>query len=172
MKFNSLINIIRRAAVFWVLSLVLGSACVSVSIGPKDGERSKGVQFTDPPAPYKALKDAHADGAWQNAQNGNSISYFSTCNDPADAPLETVSRDLFGGLQDMKQIKRATTVYNGREALDEEVEGKVDGILTRVHAVLFKKNGCTYALSFIGVARAFEQDRSIFEHFLREFRAP
>lgn len=176
MKFNSLIDIIRRATVFGVLSVILsvilGSGCVSVSIGPKDGERSKGVQFKAPQAPYKPLKDAHADGAWQNTQNGNSISYFSTCNDPADPPLESVSRDLFGGLQDMKEIKNTTTVYNGREALDDEVEGKVDGILTRIHAVVFKKNGCTYTLSFIGVSRAFEQDRAVFENFLKEFRAP
>lgn len=148
------------------------SACVSVNIGPKSGERSKGVSFNVPGAPYQNLKESQADGAWQNRRNGNSISYFSTCNDPADPPLEFAARELFNELKDMSVVRNGQATFNGREALDQEVEGKVDGIITRVRALVFKKNGCLYTLSYIGVPRAFEADRNVFNEFLRGFQAP
>jgi hypothetical protein len=157
------------AAVAALMSVV---SCVSVNIGPKPGERSKGVEYNAPEKPYDKLKDTRADSAWQNTVNGNSISYFSTCNDPADPPLETVARDLFSELRDMIVIRENSKPFNSREALDMEVEGKVDGVPTRVRAVIFKKNGCTYTLSHIGVPRAFESDRPKFQTFIESFKAP
>lgn len=172
MRFHSLTDSIRRPAYFYASLFFILSSCVSVNIGPKDGERSKGVRYAEPPPPYQSLRESQADGAWLNSRNGNSISYFSICNDPTDPPLEALSRDLFNELRELKELKRTVTVYNGREALNQEVEGKMDGILTRIHAVIFKKNSCTYTLSLIGVVRAFEEDRAVFEKFLREFHAP
>jgi hypothetical protein len=148
------------------------TSCISVNIGPKPGERSKGVEYSAPDKPYEKLKDTRADGAWQNAASGNSISYFSTCNDPADPPLDSVARDLFSELRESNVIRQSTTSFNSREALDMEVEGKVDGVPTRIRAVIFKKNGCTYTLSQIGVPRAFESDRPKFQSFIGSFQAP
>ena len=155
-----------------ILATSIGTACVSVNIAPKSGERSKGVDFRSPGSPFATLKDTRADGAWQNRENGNSISYFSTCHDPADPSLETVSRELFAELRDLKVLRQEQPSFNGREALDIEVEGKVEGVPTRIHALIFKKNDCTYTLSHIGLPRGFESDRKRFEDFLGSFQAP
>ncbi len=171
MKFGSLMRHTYLTA-FIGFIIIFGTSCVSVSIGPKAGEQSKGVQFTAPPAPYESLKHPRSDGAWQNTKNGNSISYFSSCNDPAEPPLESLSRDLFSELGEIKMLHQRLTTFNNREAINQEVEGKVDGVLTRIHAVLFRKNSCTYTLSFIGVPGAYESDRAVFEGFLRGFQAP
>lgn len=158
--------------VLTAITMVVFCACVSVNLGPKPGERSKGVDYRAPASPYEFLKDTRADGAWQNKSNGNSISYFSTCNDPADPALETVSRELFNELKDIRTIKQESSNFNSRESLEMEVEGKVDGVPTRIRALMFKKNGCTYTLSHIGLPKGFDADRRMFDDFLRSFQAP
>jgi len=155
-----------------VLVLFTASACISLNLTPQKGERSKGVQFTPPSAPYISLSTTHADLAWQNKQNGNSISYFSTCNDPADPSLEIISNELFADMRDLNVIRRDTRLFNAREALDIEVEGKVEGVPTKVRALIFKKNGCIYTLTLVGLPPVFEEDRGRFDGFLRSFQAP
>jgi hypothetical protein len=174
MKFGNLMrhSQLTKITTFFSFIALVGTSCVSVSLGPKPGEQSKGVQFASPPPPYEPLEQSRADGAWQNTKNGNSISFFSTCNDPAEPPLEFLSKELFSELGEMKMLRQRLITFNGREALEQEVEGKVDGVLTRIHAVLFKKNGCTYTLSFIGVPNAYENDRAVYAGFLQRFHAP
>lgn len=163
-----------RFKVFIILFFVLflGNACVSVNIPKGKIEKSKGVEFVAPTHPFERLDPAAADGAWQNKSNGNSISYFSSCGDPGDPSLETVSRELFSDLRNLKVLRSENLSFNGREALDSEVEGSLDGVPTRIHSLVFKKNGCLYTLSYIGVSRAFTSDQNQFEQFLRNFRAP
>lgn len=156
---------------FAFATLVL-SSCVTVSLGGSKAERSKGVRVSLPVAPYREIEGSRADGAWKNPTNGNSISYLSTCNDPADPTLETATNELFSDLKNMVVKKQATTEFNGREALDTEVEGKMEGIVTRVRSVVFKKNGCLYTLSHVGIASKFEEDRPKFDQFLSSFEAP
>lgn len=159
-------------AALWIAYLAFGSGCVSVNIGPGKTERSADVTFTAPDAPFSPIDGSKADGAWQNRGNGNTISFLSTCNDPADPPLEAVARELFTDLKDAKTIANETTIFNGREALSTEVEGRIDGVFTRIRALVFKKNACLYTLSYIGVARSFAADRASFDRFLKSFQAP
>lgn len=147
-------------------------ACVSINIPPQSTERSSGVVFQPPPSPYSAMKSSRADGAWQNEINGNSISFLSTCNDPADPDLDSVSNEIFAELRNPKIIHSKRIEFNAREALDTEVEGAVDGILTKIHAIIFKKNGCIYTISQVGLASNLAQDRGSFETFLKNFKAP
>jgi len=154
-----------------LLSL-FASGCVSVNIGGNKAERSKGVRVSVPAAPYEEIGGSKADGAWKNPANGNSISYLSTCNDPADPSLENATNELFSDLKNMVVKRQLTTTFNGREALDTEVDGKIEGLLTRVRAMVFKKNGCLYTISHVGMAAKFEEDRPKFEEFLKGFEAP
>lgn len=155
-----------------VVLLIATSACISLNLTPQKGERSKGVRFTPPSDPYVSLNTTQADVAWQNKLNGNSISFFSTCNDPADPSLELVSKELFADMRDLNVLRRDTRLFNAREALDLEVEGKVEGVATRVRALIFKKNGCIYTLSHVGLPPVFDHDRERFDGFLRSFEAP
>lgn len=146
--------------------------CVSINLGPGKGEKSRGVTYAAPAAPFQPLENKRADGAWQNKSNGNSISYLSTCNDPTDPSLESVTQDLFSGLSDLKIVTNYSRTFNGRDALESEVEGQLDGVPTRISSIVFKKNNCLYTLSYIGVARFFAEDKDKFEEFKKSFEAP
>lgn len=161
-----------KSFLFAILFLSIFSACVSVNIGPKPGQRSTEVVLKSPAEPFEQMKKSAADGAWQNKNNGNTISYYSTCKDPTDPTVDSVMRELFIEVKDLKTITTGNRIFNGREALETEVEGKLDGVMTRIRALVFKKNGCTYTISHIGVPRTFEEDRGRFTEFLGNFQAP
>jgi hypothetical protein len=164
------LNLISQVILLGIFSLSTG--CVSVNIGAKAGVKSQGVSFAEPTAPFEKMDKSRADGAWQNKNNGSTISYFSTCNDPSDPPLDSVSTELFSDLNNFHIVRQEPTRFNGREALDSEVEGTVEGVNTRIRSMVFKKNGCLYSLTLVGLGKQFEEDRPRFSEFLKGFRAP
>lgn len=150
----------------------LATGCVSINLGAQKPERSSDVQLDKPSAPFEELNNKRADGAWLNRENGNSISYHSSCNDPSDPSLEVITQELFADLKNLQTLSSETTSFDGREALRTEVEGELEGIPTQVHSLVFKKNGCIYTLSYAGLKKSFPSDFASFEQFLKGFRAP
>ena len=148
------------------------SACISVNLGPKAPEKSKNVTFTRLPPIYRELKDVRADGAWRHAKNGNTISYLSTCNDPADPSLEVAAEEVVLAMGTPKNVSQKKLDFDGREALDTEAEARVEGVPTRIHALVFKKNACLYTLSLVGLAKSFAQGEADYAQFLKGFIAP
>jgi hypothetical protein len=153
--------------------LVIGSACVSVKIGDGQAKRSEGVQFAAPAdSGYQKLETPRADAAWKNTKNGNTIAYQSACGESSEAPLESVAQELLGAFDSSVEPQLQRRPFDGREAIDLEADGKVDGVATRMRAVLYRKNGCSYVLTQIGRTQGHAADREIFEKFTRSFRAP
>jgi hypothetical protein len=152
--------------------VALLSGCVSVSIGPKGPEKSKDVVFTAPKSPYKQVKGLRADDAWQNPENGDSISYFSTCNEQSDPTLENATDEMISAFGETKQLSQKKLEFNGRDALDTVGEARVEGVPTKIHALVFKKNGCLYTLSLIGLAKHFASGEKPFDDFVKGFQAP
>ena len=158
------------------------AACVSLSIGAPKTEKSSGVGFTAPTSSFKLLDGHRADSAWNNSATGSTIAYQSTCGDTTDAPLESIAADLFTGFEQSKELRNERIPFDGREALDKEIEGKVDGVMTRVHAIIYKKNRCSYVLTFVALTKslvadnghkaAINGDVSQFERFAASFKAP
>lgn len=148
------------------------SGCISLNIGPKGPEKSAGAVAKPPPSTYTELKGVRADGAWRNSKSGNTISYLSTCNDPADPSLDMATDEVLSGLGPTKNLVQKKIEFEGREALDSEAEARVEGIPTKIHALLFKKNGCLYTLSLVGLAKSFEAGQADFENFVKGFTAP
>lgn len=146
--------------------------CVSLNIQSQKAMKSDGVEFQAPPHPFSALDSSRADGAWQNKGNGNTISYLSDCNDPLEPSQDSVARELFSDLRNVRFRRSESFTYNTRSAVNIEVEGEVEGIATRIHAVVFRKNGCLYTLTFVGVAKSYDDDHVHFNGFLQGFRAP
>lgn len=179
-------NVIPRAMRFLIaplLLIALSSACVSVNIGGGKVEKSDGVKFIEPSAGFRAIKSARADGAWNRSATGSTIAYQSSCGDTAESPLESLAEDLFAGFENGKRVKAERVPFDGREALDLEHEGKVDGVATRVRAVIYRKNQCTYVITFVTLpkslvaAKASKPDPSNgdadeFSKFLSSFKAP
>jgi hypothetical protein len=154
--------------------LLLGfcSACVSVSVGGKKAHKASDVNYKSPSSPFSSIKSEGADQAWLNKNNGNTISYQSSCDDPADPPLDAIQSEILSVFGDVKVEKSDTISFNGREALSTVAQGVVDGVPTKTELLLFKKNDCTYTLSYVGVAKHFAEDQARFAQFVQSFGAP
>lgn len=163
-------NVIRTYALIIGTGLFLG--CVSVNLGAPKAERSSGVRFNPPAKPFAAFEPRGADQAWKNPENGNLISYLSVCNDPADPGLEAVQSEILAAFDNPQVLRSAEKDFNGRRSLNSEAEGLVDGVKTRLELLVFKKNHCTYSLTYLGLAGRFEENRDQFKIFLNSFEAP
>lgn len=152
-------------AVFFV------TGCVSVNLGSGKVSRSSEVKFRAPSGGFKSVTNSNADHAWQNSDTGNTISFLTECP-PPDSSLEGMTEEFTNVLKG-KQVKdRKEDFFNGREALHTWYEGKLDGISMKVHSLVFKKNGCSYLLTFVGRAKVFDKDQSTFNEFISGFEAP
>ncbi len=154
------------------LIVVTMSGCISLSISGGKMKKSDGIKFSAPTSPFQDAKNENADRAWINKRNGNSISYLSVCNDPADPSIESATQDLFADLNGTQTIKTEHFSYNHRDALRTEVKGEIDGVPTQITAVVFKRNDCMYTINYVGVVKAYADDRGNFETFLTSFEAP
>jgi hypothetical protein len=152
--------------------LPLAAGCVSLSLAPQTAEKSAGVKFDSPSEPFSQIRSTRADGAWRNSVNGNTISYLSTCNDSADSSLDSATQEMISELEQTQQIRSSRLPFNGREALDTEVDGRVEGVPTRMRVIVFKRNGCLFNINYIGLSSSFDDNRSHFDSFLKGFRAP
>lgn len=169
-----------------VIAMLSGPACVSVNISPGKVEKSDGVKFQAPAAGFRPLKKSEeksgADSVWTNSTTGSTIAYQSNCGDAAETSLDSVAEDLFVGFEQAKTLKNERVPFDGREALDLEMEGKVDGVQTRVRALVYRKNDCAYVLTFVALPKSLVADTANrpaatgdlaeFSKFISTFKAP
>jgi len=150
--------------------LTLG-ACVSVKIPTGAGNPAKDVKYADPTSPFKEIKVTSGDKAWLSSKTGNTISYISDCNGSADPSLQQIEGESLAVLDKLKIVQTQNLEFNGREAVRTLAQGEVDGVSVKTELVVFKKNGCNFTLSFGGVAKTFDSEKTYFEKFLESFKA-
>jgi hypothetical protein len=162
----------KTALTIFLLPL-LCAGCVTVSLSPSgSGHRADGVSFHAPPSPFQKDERDDVDAAWKNPNNGNVISYLSDCHDPSDPPLDHIVQGVLAGLNDLKYDSNETRMFLDREARKVVAEGKVDGVASQTALLVFKRNQCTYILSYVGVKSTFGENAADFEKFIQGFRAP
>ena len=167
-----------RTSVLFISSVVFLSAitglqgCVTVKIAGESGKKAEGVGYVEPKKPFEKESRSEVDAAWKNGRNGNLISFISDCNDPTDPPLNQIVSGVLSGLSDMKSLEESTPMIQGREGQRVHAAGKVDGVPTEIDILAFKRNHCIYILSYVGVKKAFAEDRQAFSQFIDGFRAP
>ncbi len=159
------------ASLLVVLSFGLG-ACVSINVGGGKAERADDVEFNEPPDPFDDEDAGNVDEGWKNPKNGNSISYISECNTGQDPSLQSVRSGVLSTLSEAEVTSEDKRPYNGREALRSEASGKVDGVVTRLDLMIFKKNNCLYIITYVALPDSYDADRKHFENFLEGFKAP
>lgn len=157
--------------VLWIALLCNFTACVSVNLGAGKVEKSSGVHVEVPGTPFVAI-DSKADSAWKSKITGSTIAYQSGCGESADLPLEALAEELFSGLEEKSEISKRRRPFDGREGLEVEIEGKLDGVLTRIRSLVYKKNHCSYTITFISLPQNLERDKPAFEKFILGFAAP
>lgn len=184
LHFESLRESLRKS--FFTLSTALfclaSTGCVSVNITPSEAEKSKGVSYAAPGDAFVLVKSERADAAWSNTATGSTIAFQSSCGETSDASLESIAQDLFGGFDEIKDLRSERIPFDGREALARDVEGKVDGVTTVIRSIVYKKNKCSYVLTLVSLAKdrvadnrnkaATNGDTAAFERFTSNFKAP
>ncbi len=154
------------------LFTLLLASCVSVNLPSTSGHKAEKVSYLEPSDPFSEITAKDSDQAWISAENGNTISYISDCNNPVDPPLSQLENEILGVLNNQKTISSNQINFNSREALQTVAQGIVDGVLVKMKLVTFKKNNCSYSLVYGGVESKFDLEVQHFEKFLKEFKAP
>lgn len=165
----------HRWPLFSLISLTILAAslsgCVSVNLGPKKPGRAENIRYLDPAAPFDELKNPIGDRGWQSSETGSTISYFSECPQ-APSTLEALTTEFLAVLKKNEILSQETKFYNAREALDTVAEGSLDGIAMKVASTVFKRNGCSYTITFVARKDQFAKEEKTFQGFLQSFEAP
>lgn len=164
-----------RTILFYVSILFFSTtACVSVKLSTAEGstKRAVGVQYAAPASPFAKNENPDVDASWQNAKNGNVISFLSDCKDPSDPPLDNIVAGVVAGVSDLKFDSRDEVDVQGREGRRVVATGRVDGVPSAIEMLVFKRNYCIYILTYAGVKSTFAANRSEFAKFTQGFRAP
>lgn len=166
LRFNIVISFLG------LLSGLLYSGCVSVQLPGGKITPAKDVQFSTPADPFEKLKASNADRSWLSSKTGNTISYLSECGSTVDLNLQTIESESLSALSKLNTLSSETLLYNGREARQSISTGELDGVPVQMALLIFKKNGCTYTLTYGGLKKQFSAEISDFEKFKVDFKAP
>lgn len=63
-------------------------------------------------------------------------------------------------------------MFNSRQALNLMAKGQVDGVSVQMALIAFKKNSCSYVITYNGVDKEFANEVAEYEEFKRSFKAP
>ena len=164
-------DIYRCFGVLWlcVFLLMVCPACISFKISP-DTQKSQSVSYKEPSSPFVETQSANADKTWIDFETGSIISYQSICNESIDPDLETILQKSTSELLDRKTLKRTRMQYNSRRAERVFISGQLDGVKVNLEFVIFKKNSCSYTLSFIGLPEHFDKNKGAFNNFIDGFK--
>lgn len=162
----------KTTSIFTIVFALTLASCVTVKLANEPGQKASGVEYKAPPKPFEKDSRNEVDAAWKNSKNGNVISYLSDCNDPTDPPLEQIVAGITSGLADLKVMEESSPMVQDREAKRVHASGKVDGVPSEIELLAFKRNHCIYILSYIGVKKAFSENRAEFNRFVDGFKAP
>ena len=160
----------RVLAIFCLLLTAL-TGCVSVNIGPKKPGRAENIRAQAPEGAFASVKDTSADQAWQSQKTGNTISYLSECPEP-QMSLESLTNETLAVLREREVVKQDTKFFNARAALETVATGTLDGIAMKTQSLVFKRNGCSYMITYTARAVNFDEEVASYRRFLEGFQAP
>jgi hypothetical protein len=158
--------------IFILTSTALFISCVSVGFKSPKTQKSDEVIFSSPDKNYDEVKSQYLDKSWRDRKTGATISYLSDCNNPTDPSLESIFKGITSEIDEVNVIESNHVDFNSRDALHSQVEGNVDGIATRFELMIFKKNNCTYILTYAAEANAYAIGQRDFSKFVKGFVVP
>jgi hypothetical protein len=118
------------------------------------------------------MENQPTDLAWQNSKTGNTLAVLTECSETIDPSLKSLEGEMVQALDTPNTLKSENSVFEDRESLRSLVAGKVDGVPVKMDILTFKKNSCSYILTYMGKSEKFDQDHQIFENFLKGFKVP
>ncbi len=148
------------------------TGCVSLDFKKVSGLKSQEAKWVNPSPPFQKVETEQLDQKWSNKKNGNIISFLSDCENPTDPSLENIFKGITSEIENTAIIHSGEVDYNARKALHSVVEGQVDGVATRFELMIFKKNNCTYILTYAAAAGSFSENQRDFANFVKGFKVP
>jgi len=148
------------------------SGCVSVNLPLGKPAKAKDIALTEPAEPFAKFSTGAVDRAWQNKKNGNTIGYLTDCNPSDDLDLKALESEALSALNSLKVTAHDNFSFNDREAIRTTAQGQVDGVSVSMSLVIFKKNGCSFTLSYVGRSKVFQTNETDFTNFVERFQVP
>lgn len=161
----------RNHSIVCIMSLLLGS-CVSFNLGSGKVTSAKDVQWREPSSPFEEIDSDHSDKAWISKNTGNTISYVSECGNNSEPGLQQMESEAMSAINNLTVLRSDETTFNGRAARMSVAQGTLDGVPVKMAFLVFKKNNCSYTLSYGGVEKQFSTEENYFEDFKNGFKAP
>lgn len=153
-----------------LIFLISTTACVSVKIPTSAApEKAKNVNAKAPAAPFKSSSSANSDAMWVSGKTASTITYFTSCS-PSEPALKSIRATAFSSLEDSDVTKEENIQINERTGLKSNIEGSLEGVPVKVQFVVFKKNSCSYHLSYVALKENFEKELNVFTNFVRNFK--
>lgn len=147
------------------------NGCVSVQIPPTIIEKAKNISHKAPASPFKYSKSKSSDQMWVSNKTASTISYFTSCS-PSEPTLKAIRTNAFASLESVEVSKEENVQINEREGLKSNIEGKLEGVPVKVQFIVFKKNSCSYHLSYVALKENFDKEVDAFTNFIKTFKAP
>lgn len=167
---TSMMNFRTVIFIAGILSLL---SCISVNLPTGAAKtRAQGITLSPPEAPFQLVSSELADQQWQSTKTGNNISYISECGIRNEPSLEVLQKDVLSAIESPEILDQKNLSFNGREAIRVRARGTLDGVPVQLEFLVFKKNNCSYTLTFGGKLSQFNLDFHAFEKFLAGFQAP
>lgn len=154
-----------------LLHLLILTSCVSVQLQkPLVLEKSKTYSLVVPSVPFIRVDQEGMDQYWRNKHNGNALSLQTACSERYDPSFQDLTYQSVHGIEDTKKIIEDKFDYNDRVGLKSEYEGLVDGIAVAIKLVVFKKNNCSYVISYFGKKSSIKENDTHFIKFINSFK--
>jgi hypothetical protein len=154
-----------------ILTLFL-SSCLSFQLPGGKVITAKDIVYKDPSKPYKSIKNPTSDKAWMSEKTGNTISFLSECGGRNDLTLEQMENESLSSIKNAEIVSTEEINFDARAARKTVARGTVDGVAVKLALLVYTKNGCNFTISYGGVERKFDKERSSFDEFLHNFRTP
>lgn len=159
--------------ILYALLFLFGlTGCASLIFPNPKITKAKDLKFVAPATPYSQIKNDNVDFVWQNSKNGNSLAFLSECSEQHDPALKTIEAENLSALSNIQIIDSKNETYNDRESLQLTTDGQVDGIPIRMSLVIFKKNSCSFTITYVGRQKHFASDLAVFKTFKENFKVP
>jgi len=123
------------------------------------------------PPRWERVQPSTGDLAWRDPESRSVIAANATCRGHHDPPLGVLVNDLLIGTTERNILLDETVELDGREALHQVVELKVDGVPLVYDMYVMKKDGCVYDLALIAPRRAYDGVADRFVAFVGGFEA-
>jgi hypothetical protein len=120
------------------------------------------------PANWEMINKNSSDFAISNKISHSVFILNSACRKYEAGNLNSLTTAMLSGIDIIKTIENKTISYQGRDAIDLTVLGKVDGVERYFHILTTQKNNCIYDLVLISTSeKNLKEDNRDFQGFIQ-----